>query len=84
MEDWQVTAMTLYCDAVDDYVTIMVYPDGTTRCTGYQKYGENPDKEAVKSLRKKSKQLGRQLRCEGPLDYRVTEYRDNLFAAEQA
>ena len=30
-------APTRYCDAVDDEVTILVYKDWSTRCTGYQK-----------------------------------------------
>jgi len=82
--DWQVTATTIYCDAVDDDVTIMVYKDQTTSCTGYKKYGGNLTKEQATMLKKKSKRLGRELRCEGPLDYRVTNYRDKLIAEEKA
>lgn len=84
MVDWQVTATTIYCDAVDDDVTIMVYKDWTTKCTGYKKYVENLTKEVARISKKKSKRLGRQLRCEGPLDYRVTNYRDKLIAEEGA
>jgi len=82
--DWQVTATTIYCDAVDDDVTIIVYKDGNTRCTGYKKYAESLNKETAKILKKKAKRLGRNLRCEGPLDYRVTEYRDKLAAEDKA
>jgi hypothetical protein len=78
--DWQVTATTIYCDAVDDDVTIMVYKDGSTRCTGYKKYVENPDKETAQILKKKGKRLDRNLKCEGPQDSRVTSYRDKLTA----
>ena len=78
MTDWQVTATTIYCDAVDDDVTIIVNKDWTTSCTGYRKYGLNPARDATENLKKKSSQLGRNLRCEGPLDYRVTDYRDKL------
>ena len=84
MVDWQVTATTIYCDAVDDDVTIMVYEDWSTRCTGYKKYVESPNKETAEMLKKKAKQLGRNLRCEGPLDYRVTDYRDKLAAEDEA
>jgi len=84
MVDWQVTATTIYCDAVDDDVTIMVYKDWTTRCTGYKKYVDNLTKEVVTMLKKKGKRLGRQLGCEGPLDHRVTDYRDKLIAEEGA
>jgi hypothetical protein len=82
--DWQVTATTIYCDAVDDDVTIMVYKDWSTRCTGYKKYVEELNKETVKLLRKKARRLGRNLRCEGPLDHRVTDYRDRLVAQDKA
>jgi hypothetical protein len=35
----KLTAKTVYCDAVDDDVTIMVYKDWRTKCTGYEKFG---------------------------------------------
>ena len=84
MADWQVTATTIYCDAVDDEVTILVYKDGSIRCTGYKKYVENPDKETAQVLKKKAKRLGRNLKCEGPQDFRVTSYRDKLTAEEKS
>ena len=84
MVDWQVTATTIYCDAVDDDVTIMVYSDRASRCTGYSKYIEKLTRETAKMLQKKSKRLGRVLRCEGPSDHRVTGYRDKLLAEEEA
>ena len=84
MTDWQVTAKTIYCDAVDNDVTIMVYKDWSTRCTGYKKYVESLNKETAEMLKKKAKRLGRNLKCEGPLDHRVTEYRDKLAAKGQS
>jgi hypothetical protein len=84
MPDWQVTATSIYCDAVDDDVTIMVYKDWSTKCTGYKKYGENIKGEAAKELKRRGKRLGRKLKCEGPEDYRVTNYRDQLKAEEEA
>jgi hypothetical protein len=78
-----VTATTIYCDAVDDEVTILVYKDWSTKCTGYRKYAESLDKERAKMLQKKGKRLGRNLKCEGPQDYRVTDYRDKLIAEER-
>jgi len=36
MVNWQVTEVTIYCDAVDDEVTIQVYKDGSVKCTGYE------------------------------------------------
>ena len=81
MADWVVTATTIYCDAVDDEVTLIINKDGTSKCTGYQKYGK-PDKQTSKAIKIKSKQSGKQLRCEGPECHRVTQYRDKLFTEE--
>jgi len=82
--NWQVTATTIYCDAIDEDVTIMVYKDHSTRCTGYRKYVENASKEAQGDLQKRAKKSGRALKCEGPEDDRVTEYRDKLFAEDRS
>ena len=79
MVNWQLTAITIYCDAVDDEVTIMVYKDGSAKCTGYRKYGES-SKEIL--AKRKGKQLKRQLKCDGPECYRVTQYKDRLFTEE--
>jgi hypothetical protein len=80
MVDWQVTASTIYCDAVDDQVTIMVYKDWTTKCAAYKKYGESIAKDTAKVLKKRGKKLNRELRCEGPECSRVTGYKDKVFA----
>ncbi len=81
MVNWQVTAATIHCDAIDDEVTLLVYKDESAKCIGYQKYGE-PDKEVARLLQKKSKQLKRRLECEGPECHRVIQYRDKLFSEE--
>ena len=81
MVNWQMTATTIYCDAVDDEVTLLVYKDWSLKCTGYSKYGE-PDSETSKILRKKSKQLKRRLECEGLECYRVLQYKEKLSAEE--
>jgi hypothetical protein len=82
MVNWQVTVTTIYCDAVDDDVTLMVYKDGSAKCAGHPKYGK-PGKEVAKLLKKKGKQLGHNLECEGPECLRVIQYRDKLFAEEE-
>ena len=79
MVNWMVTATTVYCDAVADEVTVIADKDGALKCTGYTKYYK-PDKETSKSIRAKSKQLGKQLECEGLDCYRVTQYQDKLQA----
>jgi len=79
--DWQVTATTIYCDAVDNEVTVLVYRDWSTKCTGYTRYRESA-KEVISQLRKKGKRLGRQLACEGPECRRVIQYKEKLASEE--
>ena len=79
MANWLMTATTIYCDAISDEVTLIGKKDGTSKCTGYTKYGK-PDKETAKSLKAKSQQSGKQLRCEGLDCHRVTQYKDKLLA----
>ncbi len=81
MVNWQVTATTIYCDAVDNEVTLMVYKDGSAKCTGYEKYRQ-PSKAISKLLERKGKQLNRKLECEGPECHRVIQYKEKLFAEE--
>ena len=81
MVDWQITATTIYCDDVDDEVTVIVQRDGSVRCVGFARYGK-PDKDTAGLLKQKSRQLQRQLKCAGPECSRVTDYRDRLLAEE--
>jgi hypothetical protein len=81
MTDWVVTATTIYCDAIEDEVTLMVNRDGTSQCTGCNKL-DKPMGKATRALRSRSKQLGKKLRCEGIKCYRVVQYRNRLLAEE--
>lgn len=81
MVNWKVTATTVYCDAVDDEVTILVYKDWSAKCSSYRKYHE-PGKELLNLLKRKSKQLKRQLECAGPECSRVIQYKEKLLAEE--
>jgi len=78
---WQVTATTIYCDATGDEVTLMVYEDWSVRCTGHDRYGA-PDREMLKLLGKKGKQLKRSLECEGMDCHRVLGYKKKLLDEE--
>jgi hypothetical protein len=78
MVDWEVTATTIYCEAVDDEVTLIVTQDGNVKCTGQQKYTKS-GKETSRTMKMKSRQLGKQLACEGIACPRVTQYRDGLL-----
>jgi len=81
MVDWEVTATTIYCDAVDDEVTLIVQGDFSVKCTGYNRY-EKPDRGTLSLLRGKSKQSGRQLKCSGLECPLVIQYREKLIAEE--
>ena len=81
MASWKITAATIYCDAVDDEVTVLVYKDFSTKCTGYQKYFK-PTREVANLLKKKSKRLGLQLACQGLECHRVTKYQEKLLSEE--
>jgi len=78
MVDWQVTATTIYCDALDDEVTILVYPDFSVKCTGYTAYGRKGELEQ----KKRSKKEDRSIECEGLTCWRVTRYRDKVLTEE--
>ena len=80
--NWQVTATTIKCEAVDDEITIMVYPDGSVKCASYPKYGV-ADKKTLADLEKKAKKMGLAPKCEGPLCHRITDYRDKIMAEEE-
>lgn len=81
MVDWQITAKTIYCEAVDDEVTLLVYKDGSARCTGLKKYGE-PNRMTLDAVKSKSKRLKRQVKCIGSQCPKPTEYKEKLLAEE--
>jgi hypothetical protein len=79
MPDWVTTATTIYCDAIEDEVTLIADKDVTMKCTGYNRYF-NPDNNTVRSLQRRGKRLNKQLKCEGLDCHRVTQYRDKLLS----
>jgi hypothetical protein len=79
--EWEITATTVYCDAVDDEVTLIIYADGTSRCTGRDKYIK-PDKETSRTMKKKSRLQGRLLACLDNDCNIVKDYRENILGSE--
>jgi hypothetical protein len=77
MTDWEITATTVYCDAVGDEVTLIIHRDGTSRCTGRQKY-TGKGKEATGNG-KKGPRGEKHAVCRGADCPRVTQYRDSLI-----
>jgi hypothetical protein len=77
---WQITATTIHCDLVDDFVTIMVNKDWSTKCAWYNRYKQ-------KALDDKKQKFDRKIRlkiqkCQGPECSYVTGYRDELIKEE--
>ncbi len=79
MVDWQITAVTIYCDAVEDEVTVLVHKDWSVKCTGFKWYSEA---DGASLLKKKGRQLKRTLHCEGPECQRTLKYKEKLQAEE--
>jgi hypothetical protein len=78
MVDWEVTATTIFCEAVDDEVTLIVSGTEAVKCSGRQKY-ENPTKEVKKALAARGKSSGKQLGCKGESCPAVKQYRDKML-----
>ncbi len=81
MTDWQTTATTIYCEAVDDEVTFIVKRDWAARCVSYNRYGV-PDKDTGRLLKAKETTTGRKLACEGPECHRLRVYLGKLQKEE--
>jgi hypothetical protein len=81
MTDWQTTAKTIFCDAVDDEVTILISRDFSVHCTGCRKYSELND-ITRKIIQEKKSKLKRAPKCEGENCPRVTGYKEKLTAEE--
>ena len=80
MVDWQVTATTIFCDAVADEVTIIMNSDLSVKCTGLVKYAG--DRKARLELVKRSLNLKRVLDCTGIGCARIAEYKQKLQLEE--
>ena len=78
MTGWQVTATTIFCEAVNDEVTLIITPSGEVTCTGRQKY-EIPGKENAKALKQKSKSVQKPLKCIGESCAEIIKYRDKTL-----
>ncbi len=81
MTDWQLTAKTIFCDAVGDEVTIMVRRNGSTTCTGCKKYSR-PDAVTRRIIARRVARLKRPVKCEGEPCARTTRYTQKIMAEE--
>jgi len=78
---WQITATTIDCDRVGDYVTIMINGDWSYSCTWCSRY----KLAEAGAARKQSRDIRSKVaRCQGPDCPLVLAYRDKLIAEEAA
>ena len=69
MVNWQITATTLLCSRTDDEVTVMVYKDGSLKCTGEKSASSSKDKS--------------QIDCRAASCVQIRAYFDKLMSEEQ-
>ena len=81
MTDWQITAKTIFCESVDDEVTVIIHKNGLTRCTGSQKYNQ-PNDITLAVVRQKTGRLKRPIKCEGEPCSRTSQYKNQILAEE--
>ena len=77
---WQITATTIRCDLVDDFVTLMVHKDWSTKCAWYNRHKK-------KALENKKQKLDGEMKLkmekfQGPECSYVTGYRGELIKEE--
>ena len=77
---WQITASTIHCDMVNDFVTIMVNKEWSAKCVWYNRHKK-------KAIEDKKHKFDREMRlkiekCQGPECSYVTDYRDKLIKEE--
>ncbi len=76
--NWQITATTIRCDYVDDFVTIMIESDWTAKCVWYRRYkAAYPKAKLSRDVRSKIPL------CKGPECPLVIRYRDKLIKEEK-
>ncbi|MGQ9645173.1 MAG: hypothetical protein ACUVWO_01375 [Thermodesulfobacteriota bacterium] len=79
---WHTCVSTIKCDLIDEYVSLVVKNDWTSRCSWYKQYkeGGQDNRKKVKPDRKIRKKAEL---CQGPLCSYVQSYRDQLIKEEQ-
>lgn len=78
--DWQVTATSMYCDFIDDFVTIIVNNDWSIKCCWYNQHNRRViDDKRPKFDKKISLKMEK---CRGPQCIFAINYLDKLRKEE--
>ena len=80
--DWQVTATTIHCELIDDFVTLLVKNDWTAKCVWHNRYKQIAPEGKKRKFDKKI--VLKIEKCVGPDCNYVTEYRDKLIQEESS
>ena len=75
--DWQACVTTIKCDVVDEYVSIMVKNDWSSKCTRYHSF-KAPQLDGNKKIKLDRMTKRKVGMCQGPLCSYVINYRDKL------
>ncbi|MBN1191509.1 MAG: hypothetical protein JXA46_17265 [Dehalococcoidales bacterium] len=81
MSDWKITAKTIFCNAVDDEVTLLLHRNGDIHCTGFKKYNE-PNEITLALIKSKTSLSKKPIKCEGEGCPRVVGYKEQIIAEE--
>ncbi len=77
---WQITATTIHCDLVDEFVTLMIKKEWSASCAWYKRYKQKVIEDKKQKFDKKTMlKIGK---CAGPDCMYVTGYRDKLIKEE--
>lgn len=79
---WQACVSTIKCDAIQDYVSIMVKNDWSSQCTWYKQY-KAPISEGQKGIKPDRSTKQKINLCQGPSCSWINAYRDQLIKEEQ-
>ncbi len=79
---WQACVSTIRCDAIHEYVSIMVKNDWSSQCTWYKQY-KAPIAEGQKGLKPDRHTKQKLSLCQGPSCSWINQYRDQLIQEER-
>lgn len=72
--EWRVTMKTFLCDKVEDWATVLVYRDGTVKCTHFMRYGP-VELKADKKSQEETKLCEGSEKCDLCLSYKQDVFR---------
>jgi len=76
---WAITAKKLWCELIEDYVTLTVTKEWLAKCTWFLKYKARTGQNAPRMNNTVREKINK---CAGPDCPVVTKYRDRLMAEE--